>query len=94
MKLIAMDMWKPFRNVARDEAPQAAIPFDKFHITRHLGEAFDKERKAEYARLRGKDRRFIKGQKYTLLSHRDNLTLDGKPLLTLLLAALCGRPLN
>ena len=35
----------------------------------------------------GKDRRFIKGQKYTLLSHRDNLTLGGKRSLALLLAA-------
>jgi len=87
IRLAVMDMWKPFRNVARDKAPQAAILFDKFHIMRHLGEALDKVRKAEYARLRGKDRRFIKGQKYTLLSHRDNLTLDGKRSLTLLLAA-------
>jgi hypothetical protein len=31
---------------------------------RHLGEALDKVRKAEYARLSGRDRRFIKGQKY------------------------------
>jgi transposase len=30
-------------------------------------------RKAEYARLGGKDRRFIKGQKYTLLSRHENL---------------------
>ncbi len=59
IKLIVMDMWKPFRNVARDKAPQAAILFDKFHIMRHLGEALDKVRKAEYARLRGKDRRFV-----------------------------------
>ena len=75
IKLVVMDMWKPFRNVARDRAPQAAILFDKFHIMRHLGEALDKVRKAEYARLGGKDRRFIKGQKYTLLSRHDNLTL-------------------
>ena len=87
LRLIVMDMWKPFRNVARDKAPQAAILFDKFHIMRHLGKALDKVRKAEYARLTGKDRRFIKGQKYTLLSHRDNLSLDGKRSLTLLLAA-------
>ena len=87
IRLIVTDMWKPFRNVAQDKAPQAAILFDKFHIMRHLGEALDKVRKAEYARLRGKDRRFIKGQKYTLLSHRDNLTLAGKRSLTLLLAA-------
>jgi len=45
---------------------------------RHLGKALDKVRKAEYARLRGKDSRFVKGQKYTLLSHRHNLTLEGK----------------
>ena len=35
-------------------APQAAILFDKFHVIRHLGEALDKVRKAEYARLEGK----------------------------------------
>ena len=44
-------------------------------------------RKAEYARLSGKDRRFIKGQKYTLLSSHENLSLDGKRSLALLLAA-------
>lgn len=87
IKLVVMDMWKPFRNVARDKAPQAAILFDKFHIMRHLGEALDTVRKAEYARLRGNDRRFIKGQKYTLLSRHENLTLDGKRSLKLLLAA-------
>jgi transposase len=87
IKLIVMDMWKPFRNVARDKAPQAAILFDKFHIMRHLGAALDTVRKAEYARLGGKDRRFIKGQKYTLLSRHENLTLDGKRSLKLLLAA-------
>ena len=85
--LVVMDMWKPFRNVAKDKAPQAAILFDKFHIMRHLGEALDKVRKAEYARVGGKDRRFIKGQKYTLLSRRENLSLEGKRSLELLLAA-------
>jgi transposase len=55
IKLAVMDMWKPFRNVAANKAPQAAILFDKFHIMRHLGEALDKVRKAEYHRLSGKD---------------------------------------
>ena len=70
IRLALMDMWKPFRNAAQAHAPQAAILFDKFHVMRHLGEALDKVRKAEYARLSGPDRRFIKGQKYTLLSRR------------------------
>lgn len=87
IKLALMDMWKAFRNATRTHAPQAAILFDKFHVMRHLGEALDKVRKAEYARLSGKDRRFIKGQKYTLLSNRENLTLEGRQALKTLLAA-------
>ncbi len=49
-----MDMWKPFRNATNTHAPQAAILFDKFHVMRHLGEALDKVREAEYARLSGR----------------------------------------
>jgi len=86
IRLAVMDMWKPFRNATEARAPQAAILFDKFHILRHLGEALDQVRKHEYARMTGKDRRFIKGQKYTLLSHRENLTLEGRQALKTLLA--------
>jgi hypothetical protein len=34
----------------------------------------DHVRKSEYGRLAGRDRRYIKGQKYTLLSRKENLT--------------------
>ena len=44
-------------------------------------------RKGEYARLSGKQRRFIMGQKYTLLSRRENLTLEGRQALRTLLRA-------
>ena len=47
IRLAVMDMWKPFRNVTNERAPQAAILFDKFHIMKHLGEAMDKVRKME-----------------------------------------------
>ena len=87
IRLAVMDMWKPFHNATVARTPQAAILFDKFHIMKHLGDALDKVRKAEYARLSGKDRRFIKGQKYTLLSHRENLTQEGRQSLRALLAA-------
>jgi transposase len=87
IRLAVMDMWKPFRNATNAHAPQAAILFDKFHIIRHLGEALDQVRKNEYARLSGKQRRFIKGQKYTLLSRKENLTLEGRQALRTLLRA-------
>jgi transposase len=87
IRLAVMDMWKPFRKATHEKAPQAAILFDKFHVMRHLGDALDQVRKSEYARLSGKARRYIKGQKYTLLSHRENLDLDGRKALKTLLAA-------
>ena len=79
IRLAVMDMWQAFRNSTLKEgnAPQATILYDKFHVLRHLGEAMDKVRKREYARLSGQDRRFIKGQRYTLLSHWENLHRRG-----------------
>ena len=87
IRLAVMDMWKPFRNATNVHAPQAAILFDKFHIMRHLGEALDQVRKSEYRRLKDGDRKFIKGQKYTLLSHPENLTANGRASLKKLLKA-------
>lgn len=87
VRLAVMDMWKPFRNSTRRNAPQAAILFDKFHVLRHLSDALDTVRKHEYGRLSGKHRRFIKGQKYALLSHPQNLQGPARKNLKLLLAA-------
>ena len=86
IRLAVMDMWQAFRTSTLKEgnAPQATILYDKFHVLMHLGEAMDKVRKREYARLSGADRRFIKGQRYTLLSHWGNLTADGRTALKLL----------
>ncbi len=76
LRLAVMDMWNPFRVVTTRHAPQASILFDKFHVLRHLGDALDQVRQSEYARVSGRQRRFITGQKYTLLAHRENLSLD------------------
>jgi hypothetical protein len=54
---------------------------------RHLGEALDTVRKNEYSRVAGRDRRYIKGQKYTLLSRwrtRDTFCLRSIPEVPLL----------
>ena len=87
VRLAVMDMWRPFRNSTKKNAPQAAILFDKFHVLRHLGDALDEVRKQEYKRLDGKKRTFIKGQKYALLSHWENLEGSAKDNLSRLLAA-------
>jgi transposase len=89
IRLAVMDMWKsvsqfhaqagacaPCRHIVR-QAPWPASS------RRRLGQSA----KSEYAWLVGQDRRFIKGEKYTLLSHRDNLTTEGRRSLRPLLKA-------
>jgi len=87
IKQAVMDMWKAFRNSVTKHVPGVLIVYDKFHIMRHLGEALDEVRRSEYRRLVGKDRSYIKGQRYTLLTRRKNLTLNGRRALAKLFKA-------
>lgn len=87
IRLAVMDMWPAFRTSTLRHAPHARILYDKFHILCHLSAAMDEVRRQEYTRLSGKDRRFIKGQRYSLLSHWCNLKTKGKQALRLLFQA-------
>lgn len=88
IRLAVMDMWEPFRIATEKQAPQAAILYDKFHVLARLSEALDKVRRSEYQRLEADGtRRFIKGQRYNLLSHWANLRYKGRQALQVLFAA-------
>ncbi len=87
IEVAVMDMWKPFRKATLKAAPKAQIVYDKFHIIRHLADALDQVRRNEYKRVNEKERRFIKGQRYTLLSHKANLDIEGRRALRMLLKA-------
>jgi len=85
VRLAVMDMWEAFENSTVKNAPQAAILYDKFHVMRKLGEAMDAVRRSEYKNLPEEERRYIKGNRYILLSHQQNLDLKGKKRLKRLL---------
>jgi transposase len=87
IKLAVMDMWKPFRKATLKHAPNAQIVYDKFHILCHLATALDQVRRSEYKRVNEKERQFIKGQRYTLLSHKVNLDIKGRQALQILFKA-------
>jgi transposase len=44
---ICCDMWQPYIDTIKAQAPQAVLVFDKFHIVRHLMEAVDEVRRDE-----------------------------------------------
>ena len=86
VRLAVMDMWKPFRNCDRRRRPRprfySKVPH---HASSRRGARQGPPERIRPAR--GKGTAFIKGQKYTLLSRRENLTLEGKKSLRNLLAA-------
>jgi Transposase and inactivated derivatives len=86
VRLVVMDMWKAYEKSTKKNVPEAAILYDKFHIISHLGKALDEIRKSEYQKASEQHRTFIKGQKYTLLSHKENLTNNGRASLKKLLS--------
>jgi len=86
IELSVMDMWKAFEKSTIKNAPQSAILYDKFHIIRHLNKALDTIRKEEYKKLDKDKWKYIKGQKYVLLSKRSNLKLSAKQSLDELLS--------
>jgi transposase len=84
--LSVMDMWVAFRNGVEKNCPNADILYDKFHIMKHLNDALDEVRKQEYRRASEGQRKYIKGQRFILLSHPQNLDSAGKKSLK----ALCA----
>jgi transposase len=71
---IAMDMWDPFVNSAKNHLPDAdqKIVFDKYHIAGYLGKAVDRVRQQE-RKDPNSDERLI-GTKYLWLRNPGNFT--------------------
>lgn len=74
IKGIAMDMWQPFIESARNHLPDAAekIVFDRYHIAQHMGKAVDTVRKAENRELREDGDSTLSGTKYLWLYADEN----------------------
>jgi transposase len=78
LSAICCDMWAPYADVVKEQAPQADLVFDKFHLLRHLLEAVNTVRKDEAAKLKYNDQQLLKGTKYIWLKNPWNLTPQQK----------------
>jgi len=74
LKAICCDMWAPYVEVIREQAPDAVLVFDKFHLIRHLHQAVDQVRKEEAGELKQKNPELLKGTKYLWLKNPWKLT--------------------
>jgi len=74
LKVVCMDMWRPYLNAVREGAPQATVAFDRFHLVRHLNEAVDDVRRGLVRKLKAPFRALVKGTRFVLLKNPWNLT--------------------
>jgi len=71
IKELGMDMSPAFIKGARESLPNASVTFDKFHVTKIIGDAVDKTRREERA-----DHPELKGQRYALLRNPETMNDD------------------
>lgn len=80
IELVAMDMSAGFTAGCLQYLPNAQIVYDKFHLIQDTNKALEEVRRAERH-----EKRLLKGQRYTLLHLRKNLSESKRQLLDTLL---------
>lgn len=81
-----MDMAKGFVNSFRSHCPSIKIIYDKFHVMRHLLNALNEVRKAEFRKAGKKMRGLLCGKKFILLKRMNKLRGDARKALQGLLS--------
>ena len=70
------DFWRAFSNSTREQAPQAEIVHDRFHVSQYLVEAVDLVRRKENKSLRKEGDDSLVGTRQLWLFNLDNLPGD------------------
>lgn len=85
LKAIAMDMSTSYYSAAQEFLPNVDVVFDHFHVTAILNKALDEVRKDQQQNLNGNDAKALKGSRFLFLTNYDNLDLENKTRLDVLL---------
>jgi transposase len=73
IELVCMDMWAPYRDIARELLPRAQIVVDKFHVVRMATAALETVRKRIRSDLTTKRRLRLKDDRFLLLRRAQDL---------------------
>jgi transposase len=86
VRAVCVDMWEPFVQSLRAHLPHARLVYDKFHVLRHVNDALDETRRAEFFRKGGHARGLLRGKRWVLLRRWAHLERDERRLVKELLA--------
>lgn len=73
VELVAMDMWRPYKEAVNMVIPHAKIVIDKFHVVKLANESLEKIRKVNREKVSAKERRQLMRDRYVLLTRRGDL---------------------
>lgn len=76
IELVAMDMWRPYKQAANAVLPQAVVVVDKFHVVRMASLCLDLVRKAVRGDLTPAQRRRLMHDRHILLTTSSKLRPD------------------
>lgn len=71
---VAIDMSAAYEAAVREALPSAAVVYDRFHVSKLLGEAVDQVRRAEHKELSAEGDERLKGSRYIWLWHPAELS--------------------
>lgn len=87
IRLVAMDMWGPYRGVVRSKLPHAQIVADRFHVTKQLNDALAKIRRRLQSKADPATYELLKGIRWILVRRRAELKPEEETKLQLALDA-------
>ena len=85
IKVVSIDMWKPYRQAVRKKLPHAEIVADRFHVMKQLNHQLDLLRRALQKKADDTLYQVLKGNRWVLLKNRSELKPEEEAKLLVIL---------
>ncbi len=74
IRVVSIDMWKPYRSAVRAKLPHADIVADRFHVMKQLNDRLTQLRRAIQRQADEATKEVLKGSRWLLVKNRNELT--------------------
>lgn len=76
IRVVSMDMWRPYRSFVEQFIPYAHIVADRFHVMKQLNDQLTKARRQIQRRADDETKEALKGSRWLLVTNRNELSLE------------------
>lgn len=84
---VGIDRAGAYQSAVEAWLPNADIVYDRFHLMMNVNQAVDEVRRSQWRRAGKKERSYLKGHRFLILSNQENLDWQGREKLDELLRA-------